>query len=314
MGDNRCVTTACTFDSLTKYYGEQLGVEDLTFAVEPGEVVGFLGANGAGKTTAMRVLMGLLQPTRGRVTLFGEDATEHGARLRADVGYLPGAVALYGQLTARAHLAFLADMRGRDCTKTITSLATRLDLDLSRRVRDLSKGNQQKVALVAAFMHAPRLLVLDEPTSGLDPLVQREFESMLREACAGGAAALLSSHVLSEVEHQAHRVGVLHRGHLVHMSPMADLRAKARRSLEFEFDARPDVAALRAVPGVLEAQAHDGIVTCMVRGDERDLLREAVRQGVRTVRTHEQSLEDVFFEIIDGGAAHAQRAHPQDAA
>ena len=308
------MTAACAFDGLTKLYGDQVGVDELTFRVEPGEVFGFLGANGAGKTTAMRVLVGLLHPTRGRVELFGDDATAHGATLRAEVGYLPGTLALYGDLTARAHLEFLAHMRERDCTDATRSLATRLDLDLGRRVRDLSKGNQQKVGLIAAFMHAPRLLVLDEPTSGLDPLVQREFEAMLDEACARGAAALLSSHVLSEVEHQADRVGVLHHGHLVQVSPMPELRARARRTLEFDFEAPPDVAALRAVPGVLEVRAHGAVATCIVRGDEHEVLREAVRQGVRAVRSHEQSLEDVFFEIIDGGVGHDDGAHPQDAA
>lgn len=302
------MTAACSLTSLTKYYGTHIGIEEVSFEVEAGELFGFLGANGAGKTTAMRVLMGLMRPTRGQALLFGEDATMHGPRLRADVGYLPGQLSLYTALTAREYLDFLAHMRGRNCRHTYESLAERLDLDLSRRIRELSKGNRQKVGLVSAFMHAPKLLVLDEATGGLDPLVQREFEAMIREVRDRGGSLLFSSHVLSDVEHQADRVAVLHQGHLIRVSTMDELRAQARHSMDLEFPSPPDLEQLRRLPGVIEASKKDHVVTCVVRGDEHALLAEAVRQGVTSVRTHEQSLEDVFFEIIGRGderAAHA---------
>lgn len=302
------MTAVCAFERLTKFYGPHLGVQDITFEVMPGEVYGFLGANGAGKTTAMRVLMGLLRPTSGRALLFGEDATEQGHRLRARVGYLPGALSLYGGQTGRDYLRFMAGMRGVDCTREIDVLCQRLSLDPARRIRELSKGNRQKVGLIAAFMHRPDLLVLDEATGGLDPLVQREFEAMLGEVRARGGALLFSSHVLSEVEHQADKVAVLHEGRLLTAAPLAELRRHARHTIEFEFPHVPDVAALRGTPGVLGVTVHERSATCVVRGDEHALLAEAVRQGVTAMRTHEQSLEDVFFELIAGGAGDADAA------
>lgn len=307
------MTAACSLASLTKYYGSQIGIEDVSFEVQPGELFGFLGANGAGKTTTMRVLMGLMRPTRGQALLFGEDAIVHGPRLRAEVGYLPGQLSLYTSLTGREYLDFLSHLRRRDCRRNYESLAQRLDLDLSRRIRELSKGNRQKVGLVSAFMHEPKLLVLDEATGGLDPLVQREFEGMIRDVRARGGSLLFSSHVLSDVEHQADRVAVLHRGRLVRVSTMEELRAQARHSMELEFPGVPDMEGLRRLPGVVAATSHDHVVTCVVRGDEHELLAEAVRQGVTAVRTHEQSLEDVFFEIIGGGDDRAHDA-AEDAA
>ena len=297
------MAAVCAFDSLTKFYGPHRGIEDVTFEVGAGEVYGFLGANGAGKTTAMRVLMGLLRPTTGRALLFGEDATLHGHRLRSKVGYLPGALALYGSQTGGDYLAFIAAMRGVDCRQEIDTLCQRLSLDPTRRIRELSKGNRQKVGLVSAFMHRPELLVLDEATGGLDPLVQREFELMLTEVRHRGGSLLFSSHVLSEVEHQADRVAVLHEGRLVHAAPMRELRTHARHFVEFSFPSKPDANALAGVPGVVQVTAHDDSVTCVVKGDESALLAEAVRQGATAVRTHEQSLEDVFFELIGQGGA-----------
>lgn len=295
----------CEVMSLTKYYGTQLGIEDVSFEVHPGEVFGFLGANGAGKTTAMRVVMGLLHPTSGRVSLFGQDIGESGPQLRAHVGYLPGSLALYTNYTGREYLTFLAHMRQRDCRASFEHLAERLDLDLSKRIRELSKGNRQKVGLVQSLMHEPKLLLLDEPTSGLDPVIQREFEQILAEIRGRGSSVLFSSHVLSEVEHQADRVGVLHHGHLVRVAPVEQLRAEARRTMDLDFDSTPQMAAFERLPGVIAAELHGNVLTCTVRGNEHALLAEAVAQGVVMVRTHEQSLEDMFFELIGRGDGNA---------
>lgn len=291
--------TICALVSLTKYYGTHLGIEDVSFDVHEGEVFGFLGANGAGKTTAMRLIVGLIRPTSGGIELFGQDALSHGPELRAAIGYLPGTLSLYQGYTGREYLDFLASMRRRDCRAAYATLAERLDLDLSKHIRELSKGNKQKLGLVQALMHDPKLLLLDEPTSGLDPVIQREFESMLSEIRARGASVLFSSHVLSEVEHQADRVAILHRGHVVRVAPVAELREQARRSIELTFSRGVDIDPFRRLPGVLNAALHGNVLICTVRGDEHALLAEAVAHGVTLVRTHEQSLEDMFFELIE---------------
>lgn len=300
--------TVCELTQLTKFYGAQLGIENLSFEVREGEVFGFLGANGAGKTTALRVIMGLLHPTSGSATVFGKDVTRDGPEIRASIGYLPGSLVLYTSYTGREYLDFLASMRRRDCRASYEALARRLDLDLSKHIRELSKGNRQKVGLVQALMHDPQLLLLDEPTSGLDPVIQREFEAILADIRARGGSVLFSSHVLSEVEHQADRVAVLHEGHLVRVAPVEELRAQARRTIDLAFDQVPDLAAFQRLPGVIAATLHGNLVTCTVRGKEQALLAEAVAQDVTTVRTHEQSLEDMFFELIGRGDDHAVAA------
>lgn len=292
--------TVCALVSVTKQYGSQRGIEDVSFDVHEGEIFGFLGANGAGKTTAMRIIMGLLRPTRGTVTLFGEDATQHGPRLRADVGYLPGSLSLYASQTGRQYLEFMAGMRQRDCSRAIAALARRLDLDLDRRINELSKGNRQKVGLVSAFMHEPRLLVLDEATGGLDPLVRREFSVMLHEVKSRGGAILFSSHLLAEVEQSADRVAVLHAGRLVRVDTLAELRSRAIHTLEFDFDVAPDIASFTALTGVSAVRSSNGGISVDVRGDERDLLRLAVACGARSVRTMASALDSVLLDLMEG--------------
>lgn len=292
---------AIALDGLTKYYGRRLGVADLTFDVQPGEVFGFLGPNGAGKTTAIRMLVGLLRITRGSASILGQDVATAPPALRQRIGYLPGALSLYRNLTGAEHLRFLARMRGLDLQERIDELAERLDLDLTRHVHDLSKGNQQKLGVVQAFMHDPDVLILDEPTSGLDPIVQREFEALVRAATARGGTVLLSSHVLSEVEELADRVAVIDRGHLIVVERIGALKDRAIRSVDLTFDAPVDPSALVGVPGVEHVTSFGTTLNCRVTGPETDLLRRAVECGVVTVRTHEPSLEEIFMSLVRGG-------------
>jgi ABC-2 type transport system ATP-binding protein len=175
---------------LTKYYGNDLGIDGVTFDVSQGETFGFLGPNGAGKTTTMRLLLGLIKPTRGTASILGKDLGE-GPLVRERIGYLPGTLELYENLTGKEFLNFFAKLRKKDCKKQIAELSSRFDLDLTRHIHDLSKGNRQKLGVVQAFMHEPDLLLLDEPTSGLDPLVQREFAELVRETTARGGTLLL---------------------------------------------------------------------------------------------------------------------------
>ncbi|MEY4137755.1 MAG: hypothetical protein RL205_1883 [Actinomycetota bacterium] len=296
--------SAISLRDLTKFYGRQRGIEGLSFDVAPGEAFGFLGPNGAGKTTAIRVLLGLLRPTSGHAFVLGADAwRDHDVRKR--VGYLPGSLAVYKSMTVHAYLSFMMRMREVDCSLDAAALCERLTLDPSRRIRDLSKGNRQKVGVVQAFMHSPDVLILDEPTSGLDPLVQREFEEILREHRNRGAAVLLSSHVLSEVEHLAEQVAIIDHGRLVVVEHIHDLKARAVRTLDLEFDSPVDPGILTAVPCVTEVSAHGTTLTCTMTGSEAELLRTALEYGLVTVVSHEPSLEDIFLALIDGGADNA---------
>jgi ABC-2 type transport system ATP-binding protein len=292
---------------LTKYYGRDLGVEDLSFDVMPGEVFGFLGPNGAGKTTAMRMLVGLLRITRGSASVLGTDIATAPASLRNRIGYLPGALALYGNLTGAEYLRFLARMRGRSMARRIGELSERLDLDLTRHIHDLSKGNQQKLGVVQAFMHSPDVLILDEPTAGLDPIVQREFEALIDEAQQQGAAILLSSHVLSEVDHLAGRVAIVDAGHLLVVEDITTLKRRALRTIDLDFAQPVDASAFTSLPGVTEVRTRGSQVTCTVTGAETQLLRHAADLGVLSIRTHEPSLDQVFFSLVQGGGQRDER-------
>ena len=203
------MTLAINTRALTKRYGSHTALHGLDLRVERGSVFGLIGPNGAGKTTTLRLLLDIIRPTAGEITVLGENPRAAGAKLRRRIGYIPGELRLEGRIKGGALLKHLAEISGPVPPGSIERLAERLDLDLTRPVRTLSKGNRQKLGLVQAFMHEPELLVLDEPTSGLDPLVQREFLAMLREARQAGQTVLLSSHVLSEVQQAADDVVVL---------------------------------------------------------------------------------------------------------
>lgn len=295
---------AISLRNLTKFYGRQRGIEGLTFDVAPGEAFGFLGPNGAGKTTAIRVLLGLLRPTSGEARILGSGCWADDD-VRRRVGYLPGSLALYKSMTVQAYLSLVMRMREVDCKQYARELCERLTLDPSRRIHDLSKGNRQKVGVVQAFMHSPDALILDEPTSGLDPIVQRDFEELLREHRHRGAAVLLSSHVLSEVEHLAEQVAIIDHGRLIIVEHISDLKARAVRSLDLEFAKPVAVEHFTSATGVSEATSHGSVVTCTMTGSEAEVLRIALEHGLLTVSSHEPSLENIFLSLIDGGEGHA---------
>ena len=288
---------------LTKKFGSLTAVEDLNLSVKPGEVMGFLGPNGAGKTTAMRILIGLLAPTSGTAKILGYDVRDRSKEMLARVGYLPGVLELYEHLTGKEFLHFVSRIRGKNCDKQIKSLSNRLDIDLKVHIHDLSRGNRQKIGVVAAFMHNPEVLILDEPTSGLDPLVQREFEGILDEATAQGAAVLLSSHFLSEVELLSNRIAIIHKGKLLLVDEMDNLRNKALRRVEFSFDKQIDSSAFKALPSVTKVVEIDHRVLLEVMGSETELLRLAANLGASSVRTEETNLDEIFVGLIDNGGA-----------
>ena len=235
--------------ALTKDYRAGRGLFDLDLQVAPQEVFGYLGPNGSGKTTTIRLLMGMIRPTRGSAYVFGLDSIRDSAEVKRRVGYLPGDVPQFGSLRGGEIVAYLGGMRGGDDQRNVRAIAERFDLDLNRRFREYSSGNKQKLAIVLAFMHRPDLLILDEPTSGLDPLHQQEFYRLLREAQDGGATVFLSSHVLSEVEHVCDRVGIVRSGRLVKVAELDELRRSGTDpSLEEMFLSYFDEQRRKALP------------------------------------------------------------------
>ena len=279
----------------TKMYGRHRGVLDLDLEVRPGEVFGYLGPNGSGKTTTIRLLLGLLRPTRGDAHVFDLDPWTRGVEVHRRVGYLPGELALYEQLTAEELFAHFGHLRGRIDWPFVRRLTERLDLDPTRHIRQLSRGNKQKVGVVQAFLHRPDLLVLDEPTTGLDPLVQEEFQRIIREEAAEGRTVFLSSHVLHEVEHLADRVGIIREGRLVVVEEIGALKAKALHELELHFGGPVPAAAFAALPGVSDVAVADSTLRCTVTGSIDALVKAASRFEVVRLTSHEADLEDIFL-------------------
>jgi ABC-2 type transport system ATP-binding protein len=264
--------------------------------VRTGEVFGFLGPNGAGKTTTIRILLDLLRPTSGEAKVLGLDARRGGVEARRRIGYLPGDLELYPKLTARETLTYLASLRGGVPAGAIERLGERLGLELDRPVGTFSHGNRQKVGVVQAFMHEPELLVLDEPTAGLDPLLQQEFQRLVREAAAEGRTVFLSSHVLSEVERIAHRVGILRAGTIVALEEVATLKQRANRNLEVEL-ARPPVAAeFAALPNVREATVEGPHLHLRVEGSVDAVVKALAAHEVVSITSHEPDLEELFLD------------------
>jgi ABC-2 type transport system ATP-binding protein len=283
---------------LTKYYGKTRGVEDLSMAVPQGAVYGFLGPNGAGKTTTIRCLLGLLRPTGGEAEVLGQRVTLDGSDLRRRVGYVAGDVRLYERETGRWHLDLVAGLRGGR-GRLESDLIERFDFDPTVRVRELSKGNRQKLALILGMAHDPDLLVLDEPTSGLDPLNQESVYEVIHERVSAGRTVFLSSHVLSEVERVCDRVGIIRNGHLVAEEGVRDLLGKRLRHIEVTFAEPADVALLAEGPGVYSgAVKGDRTLTARARGDAIDaVLKRLATRTVSDIRIQHASLEDVFLEF-----------------
>jgi ABC-2 type transport system ATP-binding protein len=287
--------SAISTESLVKTYGRNRGLTGLDLQVDTGEVYGFLGPNGAGKSTTIRILLDLIRPTSGRVTVLGADPRADGVALRRRIGYLAGDFVVDGRQTARELLTYLANLRGGVPRGRIEELADRLDLDLGRRIKGLSKGNRQKVGVVQAFMHAPELLILDEPTSGLDPFLQQEFVHLVREARAAGQTVFMSSHVMSEVQQTADRVGIIREGRLVTVERVEELRERAVRRVEIHFEDPVDAATFSALPGVSDVTVDGRTLRCRLAGRADALVKAAAGHTVVSLLSEEPDLEELFF-------------------
>jgi ABC-2 type transport system ATP-binding protein len=286
---------AISTEGLVKRYGRHRGLAGLDLEVRRGEVYGFLGPNGAGKTTTIRLLLDLIRPTDGRATVLGLDPRRDGVALRRRVGYLAGDFVVDGRQTGRELLTFLGNLRGGVPHARVDELAARLDLDLRRRIKTLSKGNRQKLGVVQAFMHAPELLILDEPTSGLDPFLQQEFAVMVAGARDAGQTIFMSSHVMSEVQRTADRVGIIREGRLVTVERVETLREQAIRRVEIHFDTPVQAAEFAALPGARDLRVDGTVLRCRLAGRADALVKAAARHTVVDLLSEEPDLEELFF-------------------
>ena len=289
---------------LTKYYGKQRGIIEVSVEVLQGEVFGFLGPNGAGKTTTIRLLLDLIRPTSGRATVFGLDSREGSREIRERIGYLPGELTLYDDLSGIQFLEHVAHLRGGVDWVYVQDLATRLDCQLTRPIRTLSQGNKRKVGLIQAFVHQPDLLFLDEPTGGLDPLVQQEFYRMVGEVRAQGRTVFLSSHNLPEVERVCDRVGIIREGRVVAVEEVAALKRRALRQLEIHFGRPVPQEAFADLSGVRDVALENSVLHCTVEGSLDALIKAGAQFEVVNIVSHEPSLERIFLAYY-GGRNHA---------
>ncbi|MBE2201742.1 MAG: ABC transporter ATP-binding protein [Anaerolinea sp.] len=280
---------------LTVYYNRHRGIVDVNLTVEKGEVFGFLGPNGAGKTTTQRVLLDVIRPTKGQAFIFGKDCQKEGGAIRQRIGYLPGELSLYADMKAQEFFEMVDALWGNQGDKAYRdSLCERLNLDAGRKIREFSRGNKQKVGVVAAFMHKPDLLILDEPTSGLDPLVQQSVLDMVREAKANGRTVFFSSHILSEVQAVCDRVGIIREGQLVATQRIEDLVRQQFERVRLDFTTMPPADAF-ALDGVTEVSRDERGVLLEIRGNLNAVLTTSVTYHVTGIKTETVSLEDIFL-------------------
>jgi len=285
--------TAIRTEGLTKRYGTVDALSNLDLEVAVGEVLGYLGPNGSGKTTTIRLLLGLIHPTAGRSEIFGLDSQRDAVEAHRRLAYVPGEANLWPSLTGEETLHLLARVQGAVDERYRDELIDRFDLDISKKVRAYSKGNRQKLILVAGLMGRAELLVLDEPTNGLDPLMEQAFRHSVNEAKERGQTVFLSSHILSEVEALCDRVGILRQGVLVDIGTLADMRHLSSLTIEATFDG--SVPDLSRVPGVTAVAVDGRVVRCQVHGSVEPLLRVLANAGVHELISREPSLEELFL-------------------
>jgi ABC-2 type transport system ATP-binding protein len=284
---------------LTKFYGRQRGIEELTIAVEQGEIFGFLGPNGAGKTTTIRTLLDLLHPSGGSARIFGLDSRSDSVAIRARLGNLPGDFGFGKHISGREALSLLARLRGVTRLDRAEDLARRFRADLARPLGQLSRGNRQKVGLILAMFHQPELLILDEPTSGLDPLMQEEFLALIGEERERGCTVFLSSHELDEVQRVCDRVGIIRDGKLIAVERVAELGGKMQHRVTVEFAAPIDPGDLRRCPGVSALEVDGARATFTVAGDLDPVVKAISRHTVVDLEFAGPTLEEIFLTYYE---------------
>ena len=284
--------------NLTKYYGRQRGIEDVSFSVDEGEIFGFIGPNGAGKSTTIRTLLALFTPTGGSATIFGKDCLKSAAEIARDVGYLPSEVAYYDNMKVKELLTYTAALYRKDCTARINTLCERLSLDQKRKIADLSFGNKKKVGIVAALLHSPRLIILDEPTAGLDPLIQQTFFQILAEENERGATIFFSSHILSEVQRFCQRVAILKEGKLIGITDIAELRDNGYKKISVLAKSPVSPDYFKA-GNVAQFTGEGDSMSFIYKGDVDALFKELAGIDLVDAFVGEPSLEEIFMHYYE---------------
>ena len=284
--------------NLKKYYGASRGVEDGSFTVEEGAFFGFIGPNGAGKSTTIRALLALIRPTSGSAAIFGMDAIKRAPEIAREVGYLPSEVFYYDGMRVGELLRYAASFYKKDCTARIKALSEALELDLKKKIDDLSFGNRKKVGIVQALLHAPRLIILDEPSAGLDPLMQQRFFEILREENARGATVVFSSHILSEVQKLCSRVAIIKEGRIIQDGDIDTLRENSYKKVSLEARAALDPAALN-MDGVANLDIGGNAASFIYRGAVGPLLARLASLELTNVAIAEPDLEEIFLHYYE---------------
>ena len=283
--------------NLTKYYGKARGIVDVSFKEEEGEIFGFIGPNGAGKSTTIRLLLSLIHPTSGSARVFGKDVVAHGPEIRREIGYLPSEVYYYEGMKVIELLKYSASFYDRDCAQRIRELSDTMELEVHRRISDLSYGNKKKVGIVQGLLHSPKLLFLDEPTAGLDPLMQRRFFDLIREENARGVTVFLSSHILGEVQRLCTRVGIIREGRIVEISDIRTLQQNNYKKVRVTA-AGLNVASFD-MAGATNVQAENGSVHFFFKGDINTVLQRLNGIRVEDVTIEEPTLEEIFMHYYE---------------
>lgn len=292
-------TPIVQLNKLSKYYGKHRGVIELDMTVNQGEIFGYLGPNGSGKTTTIRLLLDFIRPTSGSASIFGLDASLDSLKIRKRMGYLSTSPVLYQDITGREFLKYCSNLRGNQDWDYMYELVDRLQCDIDRRISTLSHGNKQKIAILRALMHLPELVIMDEPTTGLDPLIQHELETILRELANRGSTILFSSHVLSEVEALCDRVGIIREGKLIAVEDVIDLKSKQVRRLQLIFNGTVSSESFANIDGVKNVEINGSQLTCEIVGSLDNFIKTASRFEVLDISINEPSLEDIFLSYYD---------------
>jgi ABC-2 type transport system ATP-binding protein len=283
---------------LTKQYGKARGITDVSFSVEEGEIFGFIGPNGAGKSTTIRTLLGLIYPTSGSANIFGKDCIKYASDIAMDVGYLPSEVFYYDKMKVIDLLKYSASFYKKDCSNRIKLLAEIMDLDLKKRIEDLSFGNKKKVGIVQCLLHEPKLIILDEPTSGLDPLMQQKFFDLLIEENKKGATVLLSSHILSEVQKLCSRVAIVKEGRIIKLEKISDLSDNSYKKVKIDVKSALPTDYFN-VNGVANLVIHNNTVSFLYKGNLNVMMKKISEVEITNIWVEELSLEEIFMHYYE---------------
>jgi len=285
-------------NNLTKTYGKSRGISDISFHVEQGEIFGFIGPNGAGKSTTIRTLLSLIYPTSGSATIFGKGCIKFAPEIKKEIGYLPSEVFYYDNMKVKDLLKYSASFYKKDCSRRMKELAEIMDLDLNKKIDDLSLGNKKKVGIVQGLLHEPKLIILDEPTSGLDPLMQQKFFELLEEENRKGATILFSSHILSEVQRLCNRVAIIKEGKIVTVEKISTLQENNYKRFKVELKSTLDPEYFN-IMGVNNLQAKGNVISFLFKGNINTVLKKIAEMEIVNLWIEEPDLEEIFMHYYE---------------